>query len=600
MEKKKKTDISATVLKILFLLVAAFSLTIGLILSNNVKMLSTVKEYKFEYIDHWIVIDSEGNSFDTGRTYTNDRAYTEDFTITAKLPRHLYHDSVLCFMNRSNVEVYINGDLRESFDRVKDTGMPGGSMKEFYITVPLSVEDEGGTVTLVRGKTDWNPVIVPVTFITNNDGVYEYMIQKHGVPFALAIVLFVASIWVTLIGIVLRIWKKETITVMYGAIGILDISCWLISVSQITPLITRVYFVDGLMGFLFCLMMPFGLLIYLGSLQNGRYRLLNRLLFIVSLVSFVLFTTLHFTGIQPFQNSLVYIDSWLGIVVLCMFWTILVDIKKGYVLDYIYTAIGFLVFMVMAIVQIVVMIFFEKMSNEVPMLIGLLGLLLLVSVQQINDIQRTRERLQNEVRRKNRENEQMLIHVVQTLAGTIDAKDKYTNGHSSRVADYSKEIAKRVGYKDYALSDIYMMGLLHDIGKIGIPDAVINKPAKLTDEEYELIKKHPEMGARILQNITEKKELAVGARSHHERYDGTGYPDGLKGDAIPEQARIIAVADAYDAMTSYRSYRDPLPQQQVIHEIENGKGTQFDPRFADIMIQMINDDYEYRLREFKR
>ena len=145
-----------------------------------------------------------------------------------------------------------------------------------------------------------------------------------------------------------------------------------------------------------------------------------------------------------------------------------------------------------------------------------------------------------------------------------------------------------------------MTGLLHDIGKIGVPDAVINKPGRLTDEEYDIIKKHPVMGATILENIKEKRELAIGARSHHEKYGGGGYPDGIKGEEIPEQARIIAVADAYDAMTSYRSYRDPMPQEKVRSEIEKGKGTQFDPQFADIMLEMMNEDKKYDLREKKK
>ena len=145
-----------------------------------------------------------------------------------------------------------------------------------------------------------------------------------------------------------------------------------------------------------------------------------------------------------------------------------------------------------------------------------------------------------------------------------------------------------------------MMGLLHDIGKIGVPDAVINKPGRLTDEEYDIIKKHPVMGATILENIKEKRELAIGARSHHEKYGGGGYPDGIKGEEIPEQARIIAVADAYDAMTSYRSYHDPMPQEKVRSEIEKGKGTQFDTQFADIMLEMMNEDKKYDLREKKK
>ncbi len=205
--------------------------------------------------------------------------------------------------------------------------------------------------------------------------------------------------------------------------------------------------------------------------------------------------------------------------------------------------------------------------------------------------------LESEVIKKTRENEELSIQVVLAIADAIDAKDTYTNGHSRRVAKYSRDIAARLGYTEQQQSDIYMMGLLHDVGKIGVPDAVINKPAKLTDEEFELIKSHPERGARILENIKAMPQLATGAMWHHEKYNGTGYPDGLAGTDIPIEARIIAVADAYDAMSSRRSYRDALPQEVVRSEIERGRGTQFDPAIADIMIRMIEEDDGYAMRE---
>ena len=205
--------------------------------------------------------------------------------------------------------------------------------------------------------------------------------------------------------------------------------------------------------------------------------------------------------------------------------------------------------------------------------------------------------LEDEVEKKTRENESLSLHVVQTLAEAIDAKDNYTSGHSGRVARYSREIARRANYSERDQNEIYMMGLLHDVGKIGVPDAVINKPGRLTDDEFEQIKNHPVMGARILKTIREMPKLVTGARWHHERFDGSGYPDGLKGLDIPEEARIIAVADAYDAMTSNRSYRSGMAQSKVREQIEKGKGTQFDPKFADIMIQMIDEDKDYRMRE---
>ena len=213
------------------------------------------------------------------------------------------------------------------------------------------------------------------------------------------------------------------------------------------------------------------------------------------------------------------------------------------------------------------------------------------------DLKKEVKRMSGEIIREHEKNERLSLQVVKTLAGAIDAKDKYTNGHSVRVAEYSREIARRAGYSEKAQEEIYMMGLLHDVGKIGISDAVINKPSKLTPEEYAMIKTHPTVGYEILKNITEMPKLAVGAKWHHERYDGKGYPDGLSGKSIPEEARIISVADAYDAMSSHRSYHDVFAQQYIIGEFMNGRGTQFDPTYADIMLKMIAEDVEYQMRE---
>ncbi len=229
---------------------------------------------------------------------------------------------------------------------------------------------------------------------------------------------------------------------------------------------------------------------------------------------------------------------------------------------------------------------------------------LLLRVRHTLDLTRLQSSLTAEVERKtaevveqNRRVEQMAQQIVKALAGAIDAKDTYTNGHSSRVAYYAREIAKRAGFSELEQENIYMMGLLHDVGKIGVSDSIINKPATLTEEEYAQIMNHPVLGAQILKNISEFPELVTGARWHHERYDGQGYPDRLSGELIPAEARIIGVADAYDAMTSRRSYRGVMPQERVREEIERGKGTQFDPKFAEIMLTMMEEDELYRLRE---
>jgi len=196
-----------------------------------------------------------------------------------------------------------------------------------------------------------------------------------------------------------------------------------------------------------------------------------------------------------------------------------------------------------------------------------------------------------------RKTEQMFLQTVTALSEAVDAKDRYTSGHSKRVAEYSRRIAERMGKTKEEQDEIYRAGLLHDVGKIRVPEDIINKPGKLTEEEYNTIKLHPITGYNILRGISEDSRIAVAAKHHHERYDGKGYPNGLRGEDIPETARILGVADSYDAMASNRSYRNALPQEVVRSEIEKGKGTQFDPVVADVMLKMIDEDKDYRLRE---
>ena len=200
--------------------------------------------------------------------------------------------------------------------------------------------------------------------------------------------------------------------------------------------------------------------------------------------------------------------------------------------------------------------------------------------------------------KKSRERlDQVNLNIIRALTSTIDAKDRYTSGHSHRVADYALTIAKRMGKSEEEQQAIYYAGVLHDVGKIRIPLSVINKPGKLTKEEFNYIRIHPVSGYNILRDIHDDERISQGAKYHHERYDGKGYPSGLAGENIPEVARILAVADAYDAMASDRSYRRALPQDVIRSEIEKGKGTQFDPAIADIMLQLIDEDKGYEMRQ---
>lgn len=228
----------------------------------------------------------------------------------------------------------------------------------------------------------------------------------------------------------------------------------------------------------------------------------------------------------------------------------------------------------------------RQLTNE-PLfwasLAGMVAWLLAVLVFAVTEAQIKKYRVRHE-----RDNI-IINESIETFTGFIDAKDSYTNGHSKRVATYTKLIAEKMGYEGDELDRIYYVALLHDCGKIGVPDSILRKPGRLTDEEFEIIKSHTVHGGEILSHFKSLENAGEGALYHHERYDGKGYPEGKAGEDIPLIARMICVADSFDAMNTNRVYRNKLTKEHIIEELESNKGRQFDPRIADIMLKLIKD-----------
>ncbi|HEY4329357.1 MAG TPA: HD domain-containing phosphohydrolase, partial [Phycisphaerae bacterium] len=191
----------------------------------------------------------------------------------------------------------------------------------------------------------------------------------------------------------------------------------------------------------------------------------------------------------------------------------------------------------------------------------------------------------------------LFMGVLHALTRSIDAKDAYTRGHSQRVAELSRALAQKIGLTDEQCERVYLSGLLHDVGKIGVPEAVLTKPGRLTDEEFAAIKKHPAIGAQILGNIRQLQDIIPGVLFHHERWDGRGYPHLIGGENIPLMGRIICVADSFDAMSSTRTYRPALPLDTVLEEIRRCAGAQFDPALAKVFVTLDFGPYQKSVAE---
>ena len=198
--------------------------------------------------------------------------------------------------------------------------------------------------------------------------------------------------------------------------------------------------------------------------------------------------------------------------------------------------------------------------------------------------------LQNLQKRKRNELHQVYVDAITSLAGAVEAKDPYTHGHVSRVKDLSSRIGKAMKLGQDKIENLEYMALLHDIGKIGIADTIIRKDGPLDSEELDIMQQHPVIGSKIMADTISLKKMALGARYHHENFDGSGYPDGLKGSQIPLEARIISAADAYDAMTSDRPYRKGLSHETAMEELNKGRGSQFDPEVIDVVNRIMKDN----------
>ncbi len=346
------------------------------------------------YIENWTVIDSFGNRTEVGRTYVDDRAFTEDFTIVGRLPEGINDNSVLCFATRSNTMVYIDGQLRRSFNRSRDVAVPGGSVKSFYMIVPLKAADSGAEIRMFRGRTDRHPEIVPLTFVAPLSGVYSFLLGEYGLAFMLGFMIMVLSAIVALAGASMRIIYKRHIDMLYAALGIFITSGWIVSNSYIYPFLMGHYHIDGTMNYFCSLLMPMGFLFYLDSLQKRRYTVCMTTMMVINTINDIVWVILHFAHIFSFPKALVYMDLELVVIMLAVFITIIVDIKKGYFREYKYTAIGFIGFVFMGFGEVVVLLLIETKNDDVPMITGLAFLLLCVVIQQVHDLRKVNEEKQ--------------------------------------------------------------------------------------------------------------------------------------------------------------------------------------------------------------
>lgn len=513
----------------------------------------------------------------------------ETMTILTTLPLDYAENSLAIRSSLQNIRFYIDGELREEYD-TSDTRLIGKNTASGYVFCTTSEADAGKEVRIeLQSNTEKYSGVVNAVYCGDRTEIWEYLFQTYGMETVVASFLLFAGIITIVFSIALSIVYQMKFDMEYLGWCVLVAAVWMLGESKIRQLLVPNPTALSSLCFVMILLCPVPISYYVDTLQEGRHKKAFAVIEDLAFLNLIICSALHITGYADYIETLPIAQAAIGVTVFLVVATFIWDLRRGYRIDG-YAAAGIIVALTAVVIETASVYFVVSISG-VFIGSGMIILLILCLIRTIRNIWKMESNKQKKEMDKHREQlEEISLQLMQTLSTTIEAKDEYTRGHSYRVAEYSALIARELNWDEDEIRNLKNAAYLHDIGKIGIPDNILNKPVKLTDEELGVIKEHTVIGAEILKNITLIDHVKEAARSHHERYDGRGYPDGLKGEEIPLYARIIAVADSFDAMKSRRIYRSPLDDQVVYNEIFQNRGTQFDPELADIFLKLLDEE----------
>ena len=516
--------------------------------------------------------------------------------ITTKLPKDYDETSFAIRSSLQDIKFYVGKQLRTQYS-TKDTRIAGKNSASRYIFCPTSYKDAGKTlrIELTTYTSNYSGIINEV-YCGNESDIWQSIYNTYGISTFIAFFILFAGITSILFGIALKHVYHTTFDMEYFGWCMAMGSVWMLGESKIRQILVPNASALASLCFVMIMLSPLPILFYADSIQNGKHRKLYQYIGYVVLLNFVVSSILYLTKIKDYIETLPVAQCILVFVFILVFIHLVQYIRKNKQskTDYILLIGLFLVLVCVAIES--VSVYFVATISGIFIGIGMIILLftnIVRTIQKIHMVEEKRHHLELEIEKK--QNKKITLQMMESLSTTIEAKDEYTRGHSRRVAQYAALIAENLGWSKEEIQNLKNCAYLHDIGKIGIPDQILNKPGKLTNEEFNLIKQHTTIGQDILKDITIIPHIDEVTRSHHEHYDGTGYPDGLKGNEIPIQARVIALADSYDAMNSRRIYRNALSHGRIYHEIQMNAGTQFDPEITKVFLKLMDNGSLYNL-----
>lgn len=513
----------------------------------------------------------------------------ETMTIVTMFPNNYKDTSIAIRSSLQSVRFYVDGKLRTEYDTA-NTRPFGKDSASRYVFCPTYTRDAGRElkIELTSNTANYSGVVNPV-YSGDKADIWAFVFRSNGMESLIALFILFTGIITILFSFALRITYRTKFDIEYLGWCMLMGATWMIGESKLRQLWIPNVSILAALCFIIVMICPLGILLYVDTVQKSRYHRIYRWIELAACINFVVSVTLQLTGKADFIEALPASHVVLSVTFVAIFVTFIRDMLHGGSRDYHLALVGMVIALVSALIEMVSVYFVVTISGLFigTGLVILLFLNLIRTVRSVRNLERLRQKKELESRR--RQTERISLQTIKTLSVTVETKNVYTNGHSQRVADYSALIAGALGWDDKRINNLRNAAYMHDVGMIGIPDSIVNKPTRLTEEEYAIIQRHTLIGVDILKDITLIEHVAEVAHYHHERYDGTGYPEGLSGEEIPIEARIVAVADSYDAMNSKRIYRNALEKEKIIEELESCSGTQFDPVIAELFVRLIRE-----------
>lgn len=575
---KNIKNISLLIVAIIILQFVAIGIIVG---TSEVQDVTLATDDVVECNAGWEITTEDGTTKISSLPYYG-KSDADEIVVAKRAVSANMCGETLCFLSADKrLQIFVDDELIYSFgmdDQLVIGRTPGSVM--VFADIP---DDSEGKIIKIKMQSPYEDYATYMTqmVVGDRDVVILYFLKNE--TFAL-----ICCLGILVCGIILLIFATVQIRSKQNPAKLFSLGMYFIvlfAYHLIETKVPMIFYGNQVLYsnliFLSLMMAPFFTELYLFAVSD-HYKKLMRILIYITVTNIIVQLTLQAFNILDFMSMAFVSHGLLTIVIVVVLLMEYKNVRQRKKVDVAF--LGILSAAICAAIDLV-RCYTEKVGDlgkYSRVGVFIFGISMVITC--INEM------VQKQVQfAENAKAELISAEIIQTLVTAIDAKDIYTKGHSTRVAEYSIILAKRLGWDEERIDSVRYKALLHDVGKIGIPDRVLNKADRLSDEEFEIIKSHTIIGSEILQGVSSLSEMYVVARNHHERYDGKGYPDKKSGEDIPEEARLVGIVDAYDAMSSDRAYRKALSRDTIRGELSRGRGTQFDPHMTDAFLELLDE-----------